>query len=230
MNTLVVIPARSGSKGLKDKNIKPLNGKPLLFYSIDTAREVFSDNDLFISTDSVDYANLVKNKKRLNIPFLRPQKLASDSANTQDVLLHTLAYFEKQGEVYDAVMLLQPTSPFRKKEHLIEALKLYEMNKNCDMVVSVKETDVNPYYVLFEEVNGFLKKSKESNVTRRQDLPPVYEINGSIYIYNSESLKTKNVSEFDKIIKYKMAKEFSIDIDDQLYFDFASFMILNSFF
>lgn len=227
MRTLVVIPARSGSKGLKGKNIKPLNGKPLLFYSIESAREIFPDEDIFISTDSKDYSDLVSNKIGVEIPLLRPIELSSDKASTQDVLIHALEYYEKKGMYYDSVMLLQPTSPFRTKEHLTQAIELFRQNKECDLLVSVKKTDANPYYVLFEEENGYLVKSKKSKATRRQDLPNVYEVNGSIYIFNSHSLRTKKATEFDKIIKFEMSKHYSIDIDDQLDFDFAEYLIKN---
>ncbi len=230
MKTLIVIPARSGSKGLKNKNILPLNGKPLIFYSIDVAREVFSDEEIFVSTDSEEYATLIKNERGLDIPFLRPEALASDTASTQDVLIHTLAYFENNGKSFDAVLLLQPTSPFRKKEHLKEALSIFLENRDCDLVVSVKETDANPYYVLFEEEDKYLVKSKSSKVTRRQDLPCVYELNGSIYIFNVSSLKTKKSAEFDKIIKYQMTKNYSIDIDDKIDFEFANFLLTNNTF
>lgn len=226
MRILVVIPARSGSKGLKDKNIKLLDNKPLLCHSIDVAKKVFPIEDIFVSTDSAHYAALVKEYSGIEIPFLRPDFLSTDTATTQDVLKHTLNYFENLGIVYDGLMVLQPTSPFRTKEQLEEALDIFKKNRFCDLVASVTITDSNPYYVLFEEKkNGFLEKSKISSATRRQDLPVVFEFNGSIYIYNLDSLKNQNITQFKKIVKFVMPKYYSIDIDDHLDFEYADFLL-----
>ena len=214
MRVLVVIPARGGSKGVPGKNIKLLNGKSLISYTIEAAREVFVDSDIYVSTDLEDIKK-VSEKDGLKVPFIRPQHLATDTANTQDVLLHALEFFEKtNGCQPEAVVLLQPTSPFRNAQHIKEALELY--NGELDMVVSVKQTDSNPYYVLFEEnLNGYLNKSKKGNFTRRQDCPNVWEFNGAIYIINVKSLKTKRISDFIKIKKYVMDEKSSIDIDNQ---------------
>ena len=214
---LVVIPARGGSKGVKGKNIKLLNGKPLIQYTIDAAREVFDDNLIYVSTDSEEIKDIAE-KTGLKVPFIRPSKLATDKANSRDVLLHAIEYYKQVNhEIPEIIILLQPTSPFRKSKHIKEALKLY--NKDIDMVVSVKETEANPYFVLFEEnEKGFLRKSKEGNYTRRQDCPKVWEYNGAIYIINTKSLKEKSINEFEKISKYEMDTLSSIDIDTK--FDF----------
>lgn len=226
MNILTVIPARSGSKGLKDKNIKLLNGKPLVFYSVESALEIFDKEDVFLSTDSKKYKELVSEHFDIQIPFLRPEHLSSDTSSTQEVLLHVIEYFETIGKRYDAILLLQPTSPFREKKHIIEAIELFKKNSVCEMLVSVCQTKSNPYYVLYEENEyGYLKKVKESRFTRRQDIPKVYEINGSIYVFNVKSLIEKKVSKFENIMKYEMNHLYSVDIDDQLDFDFASFLI-----
>jgi len=142
MKTLVVIPARSGSKGLPDKNIKVLNGKPLIHYSIEVAQQIFDNEDICISTDSDKYIKIAE-KTGLRIPFVRPETLSTDNATTQDVLLHCLDFYEQKGVFYDYILLLQPTSPFREKKHLEDILM--ENNEDCDMIVSVKETDSNPY-------------------------------------------------------------------------------------
>ena len=214
MKPLVIIPARGGSKGVPGKNIKLLDGKPLIQYTIEAAREVFEDQSILVTTDDQDIKYCVE-EMGLIVPFLRPVELASDIAGTYEVLLHALSYYEAQGNPCDVVILLQPTSPLRKSKHIIEALKLY--NDNLDMVVSVKETKANPYYVLFEESdNGFLRKSKEGNFTRRQDCPKVWEYNGAIYIINTDSLKNQPINHFDRIMKYEMSKISSIDIDDEL--------------
>ncbi len=224
MKTLVVIPARGGSKGLPKKNIKILGGKPLIHYTIDAAREIFEDTFIYISTDSEEIKK-VSEETGLKVPFIRPDFLATDTAGTQDVILHAIKEFEKNcGVEPENIVLLQPTSPLRTGTQIKEALNLF--SNDVDMVVSVKETDSNPYYVLFEESeNGFLKKSKESKFIRRQDCPKVWEYNGAIYIMNTNSLKKKQISQFEKVIKYEMCKRTSVDIDDIIDFRLAEIMI-----
>lgn len=224
MIPLVVIPARGGSKGVPGKNIKLLNKKPLIHYTIEAARKVFEDQYIYVSTDSVEIKSIVE-QTGLTVPFLRPEHLASDTANTRDVLLHALEQFTliKKQEP-DIIILLQPTSPLRNEIHIREALALY--NANLDMVVSVKETNANPYYVLFEEDSkGFLQKFKKGNFTRRQDCPKVWEYNGAIYLINNESLKKNSFNDFTKVIKYKMNNNDSIDIDDEIDFKLAEILI-----
>lgn len=223
MKTLVIIPARSGSKGLPDKNIKLLNGKPLIHYSIETALSIFDKKDICVSTDSEKYKEIAE-KTGIKVPFLRPENLSTDTSTSQDVILHCLDFYEQKGIFYDTVLLLQPTSPFRKKEHLTEILSDY--NKEFDMIVSVMETESNPYYVLAEENDqGYLEKSKKGNFTRRQDCPKVYEYNGSIYLINVNSLKSMAMSKFTKVKKFEMEKFYSIDIDNQFDFDYAEFIL-----
>lgn len=223
MRTLVVIPARSGSKGLPDKNIKVLNGKPLIHYSIEVAQQIFDNEDICISTDSDKYIKIAE-KTGLRIPFVRPETLSTDNATTQDVLLHCLDFYEQKGVFYDYILLLQPTSPFREKKHLEDILM--ENNEDCDMIVSVKETDSNPYYVLLEEnEEGYLKKLMKGEFTRRQDCPKVYEYNGSMYLIRVSSIKEKLISSFTKIKKYEMHSKYSLDIDSEIDFKLAEVLL-----
>lgn len=215
MKTLFLIPARGGSKGLPGKNIKLLNGKPLIYYTIDAAREVSDDTDICVSTDDLDIVKVVE-EYNLRVPFIRPPELATDSATSEQVLTHAIQFYESKGVRYDYVVLLQPTSPLRSGKHIKEALQL--LDKDTEMIAAVKETDVNPYYVLFEEdADGLLYKTKEGNFIRRQDCPKVYELNGSIYIINVELTKRKHLSMF-AIKKYLMDKKYSFDIDDKIDF------------
>ncbi len=209
---LVIIPARGGSKGVPGKNMKVLGGKPLILHTIDLARSLFDDDDICVTTDDEQIINLVK-LTGLKVPFIRPKHLATDTVGMYEVLLHAIDYYEQHGKFYNIVLLLQPTSPFRKKEHIKDAISLY--SENIDMVVSVKESTSNPYYNLFEEdENGYLHISKGDGVyVRRQDSPKVWEYNGSIYVMNVESLKSKPLSKFEKKIKYPMENIYSIDID-----------------
>lgn len=224
MNTLFIIPARGGSKGLPGKNIKPLNDVPLIFYSIDVARKFTNDSNICISTDDTKIKNLVEKGRNLKIPFIRPSELATDSAGTYEVLINALDFYEMQMKKnYDAIVLLQPTSPFRTKKDVENALHLFNPSQH-DMVVSVVETKANPYFSLFEENDsGFLEQSKKSNYTRRQDCPKVYEYNGAVYVINVNSLKKMKINEFVRIQKSLMDKENSLDIDTPFDWEIAEY-------
>ena len=207
MNILVIIPARGGSKGIPGKNIKLLGGKPLIYYAIDVARAIVDDTHICVSTDDDQIIRVVE-QYGLSVPFIRPTELATDTAGSYGVLL-------------------QVTSPFRTVNHVREALNLY--NKDLDMVVSVKETDSNPYYLCFEEdTEGMLHISKgDGHYTRRQDCPPVYEYNGAIYIINPERMKAMPLNKFKKRVKYVMDREHSVDLDTMMDWMIAEYMITN---
>lgn len=159
MKSLIVIPARGGSKGIPGKNIKLLDGKPLIQYTLEAARAVFDDKVICVSTDDLQIKEKVESFG-IKVPFLRPAELATDESSSYEVLQNALEFYEAIGYRPDTLILLQPTSPFRSHKHLKEAISLY--NEECDMVVSVKETNSNPYSVLFEDnEEGFLIKSKE---------------------------------------------------------------------
>lgn len=223
MKPLVIIPARGGSKGIPGKNSKELRDKPLIAYTIDAARAVFKDEEICVSTDDRKIIDLVE-KDGLIVPFIRPPDLAIDTASTYDVLRHALHFYEINRYVPEVVILLQPTSPFRTHDHIKEALKLY--HDDLDMVVSVKETTSNPYYTLFEENSeGFLVKSKKGTYSRRQDCPSVWEYNGAIYIINPTSLKKTSHLKFQKIIKYEMNEESSLDLDSPLDWKLAEYIL-----
>ena len=212
--TLVIIPARGGSKGVPGKNIKPLGGKPLIYYTIDAARQIVKDTDICMSSDSSNIIQVVENYG-LNVPFKRPDEFATDKAGSYQVLLHAIDFYEAKNIYYENIILLQPTSPFRTGNHIKEALKLYD--NNVDMVVSVTESKNNPYYNLFEEgEDGFLKQSKKGSFIRRQDCPKVWEYNGALYIIKVSSLKNSDINEFEKIVKYEMNDLDSLDIDTEL--------------
>lgn len=223
MKILTIIPARGGSKGIPRKNIKPFAGKPLIYYTIDCARAICTDEDICVSTDDDEIIQVVEDYG-LKVPFKRPDELATDTAGTYEVLLHALDFYEKQGKHYDVVMLLQNTSPFRTQEHVIEALKLYAPED--DMVVSVKECAANPYYCVFEEnQEGYLHVCKgDGTIFRRQDAPKVYEYNGAIYIMNAETLKTTHMHKMQKRVKYLMDDRSSFDLDTMFDWTMAEMM------
>lgn len=225
MKPLVIITARGGSKGVPGKNIKLLADKPLIQYTVETARKVFPDHIICVSTDDADIKTFVE-KLGLNVPFLRPVELAQDDSSSYDVLLHAINYYLSLGYNPDVTILLQPTSPFRTSNHIIEAMNLFD--EDCEMVVSVKKSKANPYFNLFEQnKDGFLAKSKVGSYKRRQDCPDVFEFNGAIYLFKTEVLLAKNINEFTKIRKYEMDEMSSHDIDTELDWKIAEIIIEN---
>ncbi len=195
----------------------------MVAYAIELARKFAEDKDICLSTDDDNVIN-VAGKMGLEVPFKRPDYLSTDTAGTYEVLLHALEHYSNKGREYDVLVLLQPTSPFRKEAHLREAIQKY--TPDIDMVVSVKESNANPYYNLFEEdKEGYLKKSKNGDFTRYQDCPKVYEYNGAIYVINVDSLKKNTFIEFGKVIKYEMLVEYSVDIDTQYDWGVAEYLI-----
>ena len=225
MKPLIVIPARGNSKGVPGKNIKPLGGKPMLGYSLDAARHLFQDDEILVSTDDPEIKAYVESKG-IEVPFLRPAELATDHADTYDVLIHALGFTEKNKYQPEVLILLQPTSPFRTSKHISEALDIYKKYSDLDMVVSVVETRANPYYVLFEDdEEGLLRKSKQGDFQRRQDCPSVWQYNGAIYIINVDSLKERRLNQFEKVKKYVMSEMDSLDIDTLLDWKLAEVLI-----
>ena len=224
MRPLVVIPARGGSKGIPYKNIKRLGGKPLICYAIDAARKFTSEENICVSTDDDAIIKVVEDYG-LKVPFKRPDYLATDNAGTNGVLLHALDFFEHKGNHYDVVVLLQATSPFRRVEDVIEAVKLYD--DSIDMVTSVMPAKCNPYYDGFEDnAEGLLTISKgDGTIERRQDAPQVWQQNGAVYVINPVQLKGKGLAGMTKIRKYVMDELHSIDLDNMLDWKIAELML-----
>jgi N-acylneuraminate cytidylyltransferase len=220
MNILAIITARGGSKGIPKKNIKLLNGKPLIYYTIEVARSIFSNNDICVSTDSDEIIEIVE-RCGLKTPFKRPPELATDTATSNDVLLHALNFYENLGFNYDVIVLLQPTSPLRTVAQVKEAVSLY--NDDIDMVVSVKESHA-PFVLCNENDAGYLEFVFNKSVIRRQDMSKYYEYNGAIYVINVQSLKNKGMANFDKKVKYIMSPESSVDIDSMLDWRWAEYL------
>jgi N-acylneuraminate cytidylyltransferase len=179
-DVLCLINARGGSKGVPGKNIKKLMGKPLIHYTIEAARKLFSDEQIIVSTDDLNIKACAE-QTGLNVPFIRPAELATDTASTIDVLLHALNFSEVNQYFPDTLILLQATSPLRNANHIKEALNLY--NETIDMVVSVKETESNPYYVLFEENVWFTDwKFDPEDADEEEELQKSDSIWGNTYL------------------------------------------------
>ena len=220
MSNIAIIPARSGSKGLKDKNIKELNGKPLLAYSIEAAKESKLFDEIMVSTDSSKYAEIARSFGA-NVPFLRSEGNSSDKASSWDVVLEVLSKYFETGQKFDSVCLLQPTSPLRTANDITDAYKLLE-EKQANAVTSVCEVDHSPLWTMTLPPNLSLEEfKKRDSDTPRQLLGKYYRLNGAIYIrkinYSSKGIQLINANEFAFI----MPRENSIDIDTELDFIIA---------
>lgn len=220
---LAIITARGGSKRLPKKNIKYLDNKPLITWTIEATLQSQYVDELIVSTDCLDIAEISK-KAGANVPFMRPDSLAQDHSTSIDVVLHAIEYFKSIGQDFDYAILLQPTSPFRTSEDIDNAIEsLFE--KKSDAVISVCETEHNPIWCNTlnenQEMDNFLD-SKYINA-RTQDLPTFYRLNGAIYICEMNTL-IKNHTFFipHNIHAYVMSQENSVDIDTHLDFLLAN--------
>lgn len=224
MKILAIIPARSGSKGLKDKNIKLLNGKPLMAYTIEAALDSKCFDKTVVSTDSEEYAKIAE-EYGAEIPFLRSGQLAEDETSTNDVIIDLLKELEKRGEKYDNFMILQPTSPLRTSEDIKKSVDLMN-EKSANAVVSLCEVDHSPLYVgqVLDnlKIDGFIKKDFSS---RRQDQPNYYRLNGAIYLVNIDYFMKYQDFYRDKCYAYIMDRRRSVDIDDVYDFKLAELII-----
>lgn len=212
-DTLWLIPARGGSKGIPRKNVKPFCGRPLVCRAVDQALQCAAPGDtVFVSTDSQEIKEAAESCG-IKVPFLRPESLASDTASSYDVILHALNEFALQGKLFEKVVLLQPTSPLRTVEDIRNAVALW--SPGIDMVVSVCEAKTNPYYNGFEtDSEGMLHISKgDGHYTRRQDAPKVWEYNGAVYVMTVKSLLSSPMSAFKKIVPSVMPSSRSVDLD-----------------
>lgn len=215
---LAIIPARSGSKGLPDKNIKELNGKPLLAYTIEAAQKTKAIDEIFVSTDSETYKEIAE-AYGANVPFFRSNMLATDTASSWDVVKEAVIEYEKLEQRFDICLLLQPTSPLRTEKDILNALEIF-IKKDANTVVSVCETEHSPLWenTLPEDSNMSNFFDKGIVGKRRQDLPTYYRINGAVYIVRVQHLMASSEIYDDQSFAVIMDKKSSIDIDD--WFDF----------
>jgi len=221
-NTLVIIPARAGSKGIKNKNLKLLNGIPLIEYSLNFALKFFSKSRICVSTDSQNIIDLLS--KKIDIPFLRPDHLSNDYASMSAVINHAV-FFYRDKIKFDKVLLLQPTSPIRDENDLVKIYNCYD--KRVDMVISVSESKISPEFNLYKDIGSeFIQKLSTKTITRRQDSRKYYYANGSMYLINVKNNKI-DLSKFKKIKKIVMDSSKSIDIDDDFDWKIAKMIIKN---
>ena len=209
---LALIPARGGSKGIKDKNIIPLAGKPLIAYSIEAAKKSKYIDSIVVTTDSEKIAEVAK-RYGARVPFLRPAELAADTSKTIDAVLHAIKTLKSMGENYDRLVLLQPTQPLRTTDDIGKAIELYyESGENG--LVSISSVDDSPLLIRSIDEDGKLINLLSQNSTcRRQDMPNYYKVNGCIYINKIDEIN-ENTSFNDNKVPFIMDKEHSIDIDE----------------
>lgn len=191
MKVLAIIPARGGSKGVPGKNIKLLGNKPLLAYTIEAANKSTKITKLILSTDDEKIIACAKNYQ-VEIPFVRPDYLATDAAKSIDVVKHALEHYEVRGQFFDAVCLLQVTSPFREVGMIDKAIETF-INSNADTLISVLPVphEYNPHWTFEQTPDGNLKiaTGEKEIISRRQDLPKAYHRDGSIYLTKTQFIK-----------------------------------------
>ena len=224
-NRIAIIPARSGSKGLKDKNIRPLNGKPLMVYTIDAAIKSKAFSTVFVSTDSELYARIAIDNGA-DVHFLRTQKNSSDNSSSWDAVREVVQHFEAEGVFFDEIMLLQPTSPLRTTEDILQAINTFN-DKKAMAVESLTEMDHSPLWANTLPEDGSMDSffNRYSNLPR-QALPKYYRENGAIYLIKREVLNKPDPEMFaKKCYAYIMPRERSIDIDVELDFRIAEVMM-----
>lgn len=226
---LAIIPARGGSKGLPEKNIKDLFGKPLIGWSIEQAYGSKYIDEIIVSTDDKKIADIAVQYKA-KVPYLRPKKLALDETPTFDVVEELLENLRKrEGDLAEYLILLQPTSPLKTSEDIDKAFELFIKYKQTKALVSISGVDENPYQMKILDEAGYIRNFMTNGLDnrRRQDLPIVYKPNGAIYIMKTKVLLEERTFFPDKTIGYIMPKERSIDIDDSIDFKLAEIIISN---
>jgi CMP-N-acetylneuraminic acid synthetase len=212
--SLAIIPARGDSKSIPNKNIALLAGKPLIAYTIQSAREANCLDRMIVNTDSQEIAEIAR-LFGVEVPFLRPRELAQDNTPTLDVILHTLSWVSaNDGYSPDYVIILQPTSPLRSADDIRNVVTLMTTGKT-KAVVSVSTIQKHPYWMKTIDKNGELVDFLEDTrrVTRRQDLPEVYALNGAIYCVSTKEITEKKTLLPSGTYAYIMPEERSLDID-----------------
>ena len=219
---LAIIPARGGSKGLPRKNILPIAGKPLIAWSIEAAKKSQYIDRCIISTDSKEIAETAI-KYGGDVPFMRPNELATDEAKSDDVIKHAI---ESLSENYEIVILLQPTSPLRTTEDIDCALEYMRIKKATALVSIVKSEKPPEWTIRIDEDFKILDSVEELKMgKRRQDYPDSYNLNGAIYISDSPQYLSTNSFFGKQTVAFIMSKEHSVDIDNSVDLQLADILL-----
>ena len=225
---LAVIPARGGSKGLPGKNIRALAGLPLIVHSIRLAQLCPVISRTVVSTDSPDIAEVAR-RARAEVPFMRPAELARDDTPRWPVVRHALTTVEQQlGEQFDYVLLLDPTSPARLPEDVAGACERLQTRRDADGIVGVSRPGFNPVWHCVVERDGLMTSLIEGGerFTRRQEVPPVYRINGSLYLWRAGFVKSPTAEwRRGRHLIYEIPEPRAMSIDDLEEFEMADLLI-----
>jgi CMP-N,N'-diacetyllegionaminic acid synthase len=217
---LALITARGGSKGIPRKNIKLLGGKPLICWTIETALKSPFVDKLILSSEDAEIIDIVKTAG-CDVPFIRPQHLAQDETGSMDVIMHALSEVK---EDYDYLLLLQPTSPFRSTEDINKIIQS-GIDRDASVMVSVNKCKKHPYFI-YESQDGYLKPLLGyKQQIRRQDLPPVYEHNGALYLAKVDFLKQVKSYNAPEAMLFEMEGSANLDIDDADDWSYAEYLV-----
>lgn len=213
MSNIAIIPARGGSKGIPNKNIATLCGRPLIEYSIKVALQSPSIDCIVVSSDSERILEVAQKISEKVFPILRPAELALDESGTEGAVMHSVDCMIKHGVAIDYLILLQPTSPFRAVKQIEESLLLIKSSK-AGSLISVSDPIQHPSDFVFKDGGVIEYVCREKSSFRRQDFRSAKFINGSIYITQYEFLKqTGKIYSLDNCVLYDMPVEYSVDID-----------------
>ena len=219
---LALVPARSGSKGLPQKNIRLLHGKPLMAWPIETARHSNYIDKVVVSTDSEAFGNVAR-EYGADVPFIRPLELATDKSPSIDSILHALNTLKGMGQIFEYLVLLEPTSPLTETIDVDSALEMLVMQRtNADAIVSVAACQgVHPDFVVRIADHGLMQpyaKKHFSALPRRQEVELVYHLDGSLYISSTEALYREKSFCHDRTLSYIMPYYKSFEVDDRIDF------------
>lgn len=225
---LGIIPARAGSKGVPYKNIRLLAGKPLIQYTIQSALLSKELDTILISTDCNEVIGFSKQYANIEIPFIRPAKLALDTTPTIDVVRHAVNYYEKVGRTFDYVCLLQPTSPFRNDELIDKTIrKIIETGADSLVTICKVPSQYNPHWTFKMEENLLsISTGDKQIITRRQDLPDAWHRDGKVYITSTEQLRKGEITG-GRIIGYINENEPDVNIDSFEDWELAENLLAN---
>lgn len=233
MKGLITVCARGGSKGIPGKNIKKINGKELIAYSIEVAVQLARkyDIDIFLSTDSEEIKNVVclLQFDKVDCSYSRPDFLASDTAGKLDAIIDVKKYAEIQKNItYDFVIDLDVTSPLRTAEDLEKSIQMLFLNEEALNLFSVSPANRNPYFNMVEESgNGFYKLCKKGEFLTRQSAPKVFDLNASFYVFKSTFFGSGNKTVItDKSLVYEVP-HLCFDLDHEIDFEFMTFLVEN---
>jgi N-acylneuraminate cytidylyltransferase/CMP-N,N'-diacetyllegionaminic acid synthase len=229
MKILYLITARGGSKGVPNKNLREIAGLSLIGYKARAARKSSSCSRLVISSDSAAILDEAR-RHGVEVPFVRPSELASDTAKSGDVIAHAIEWFEARGEAYDAIMLLEPSAPFARGRDFDAAVALMR-STNANAVVGMRKMEVASVFVGAMEPDGriasIVRKMKAQTAVLRQETKSEYTMNGALYLFKWDYFKKhRNIyHDEDGVYGYVMGDELSVEIDEMRDLHFAEFLV-----